>query len=91
MGAYSAAAERRLAIPADLAVTGWDDIPVARYLTPGLTTVRQPLAEIGALAAGLVVERVAGNRRKSISTVLPTEILIRSSCGCQPQGGTWQK
>jgi LacI family transcriptional regulator len=91
MGAYSAAAERRLAIPADLAVTGWDDIPVARYLTPGLTTVRQPLAEIGALAARLVVERVAGNRKKPISTVLPTEILIRSSCGCQPQGGTWQK
>ena len=82
MGAYAAAAERRLSIPSDLAVTGWDDIPVARFLTPALTTVRQPLAEIGAVAARLVVDRVAGRRKKPISAVLPTEILIRSSCGC---------
>jgi LacI family transcriptional regulator len=91
MGAYTAAAELRLSIPTDLAVTGWDDIPVTRFLAPGLTTVRQPLAEIGAVAARLVVERVAGSRKKPVSTVLPTEILIRSSCGCQPQGGTWQR
>ncbi len=87
LGAYSAAAERRLSIPADLAITGWDDIPVARYLAPSLTTVRQPLLEIGAVAARLVVERVGGSRKKPVSTILPTEILIRSSCGCQPQGG----
>jgi len=91
MGVYAAAAERRLSIPTDLAITGWDDIPVTRFLSPGLTTVRQPLAEIGALAARLVVERVAGSRKKPVSTVLPTEILIRSSCGCQPQGGIWQR
>jgi LacI family transcriptional regulator len=90
MGAYAAAAERHLAIPSDLAVTGWDDIPVARFLNPGLTTVQQPLAEIGALAARLIVERVGGRRTKPVSTVLPTEIVIRSSCGCQPQGGTWE-
>jgi LacI family transcriptional regulator len=91
MGAYAAAAELRLSIPSDLAVTGWDDIPVTRFLAPGLTTVRQPLAEMGALAARLVLERVAGSRKNPVSTVLPTEILIRSSCGCQPQGGTWQR
>lgn len=91
MGAYAAAAERRLSIPNDLAVTGWDDIPVARFLAPALTTVRQPLTEIGTMAARLVVERVAGSRKKPVSTVLPTETLIRSSCGCQPQGGTWQR
>ena len=91
MGAYAAAAERQVSIPSDLAVTGWDDIHVARFLTPGLTTVRQPLAEIGAMAARLVFERVAGSRTKPVSTVLATEILIRSSCGCQPQGGTWQR
>lgn len=91
MGVYAAAAERRLSIPNELAVTGWDDIPVARFLTPALTTVRQPLREIGAMAARLVVERVAASRKKPVSTVLPTEALIRSSCGCQPQGGTWQR
>jgi LacI family transcriptional regulator len=91
MGAYAAAEQRRMSIPGDLAVTGWDDIPVARFLTPTLTTVRQPLPEIGAMAARLIVERVAGSRKKPVSTVLPTEIQIRSSCGCQPQGGTWEK
>jgi LacI family transcriptional regulator len=91
MGAYAAAAERQLSIPGDLAVTGWDDIPVARFLAPALTTVRQPLAEIGALAARLVLARVGGSRKKPVLTILPTEMLIRSSCGCQSQGGTWQK
>lgn len=90
IGVYAAAAERRLSIPTDLAITGWDDIPVTRFLSPGLTTVRQPLAEIGALAARLVVERVAGSRNQPVSTVLPTEIMIRSSCGCRSQGGTWE-
>ena len=91
MGVYAAAAELGLPIPSDLAVTGWDDIPVARFLAPGLTTVHQPLAEMGALAARLVLERTAGSRKKPVSTVLPTEIKIRSSCGCQPQGGTWER
>jgi LacI family transcriptional regulator len=90
MGVYAAAAERRLSIPTDLAITGWDDLPVTRFLSPGLTTVRQPLAEIGALAARLVVERVAGSRKQPVSTVLPTEIMIRSSCGCRSQGGIWE-
>ena len=82
MGAYTAAVEFGLAIPSDLAITGWDDIAVARFLAPGLTTVRQPLGQIGALAARLLLERINGTRRKSVSTVLPTEIMIRSSCGC---------
>jgi len=90
MGAYAAAAELGLTIPTDLAITGWDDIPVARFLAPGLTTVRQPLAEIGALAARLVLERVGGSHKKPVTTVLPTEIMIRSSCGCRSQGGTWE-
>jgi LacI family transcriptional regulator len=91
MGVYAAAAKLRIAIPGDLAVTGWDDIPAARFLAPGLTTVRQPLAEMGAMAARLLLERRAGNRKKPVSTVLPTEIMIRSSCGCRSQGGTWER
>jgi LacI family transcriptional regulator len=91
MGAYAAAAELGLPIPTDLAVTGWDDIPVARFLAPGLTTVRQPMAEIGSRAAQLLLERIAGKRRQQVSTILPTEIIIRSSCGCPSQGGTRKK
>jgi len=43
LGAYGACQERRLRIPDDVAVTGWDDIPMARFVWPALTTVRQPL------------------------------------------------
>jgi LacI family transcriptional regulator len=84
MGAYSAAAELGLRIPIDLAVTGWDDIAVARRVTPGLTTVRQPLREMGVAAARLLLERVEQSRIGVSTTVLPTELIIRSSCGCQP-------
>ena len=90
MGAYAAAADLGLAIPRDLAVTGWDDIPVARFLAPALTTVRQPMAELGMRAAQLALERVRGAREKPVTSVLPTELIIRSSCGCR-QGGAWQK
>lgn len=84
MGAYSAAAQLGLRIPADVAVTGWDDIAVARLLTPALTTVRQPLREMGAAAARLLLERVDGSGSRASTMELPAEIIIRSSCGCQP-------
>ena len=90
MGAYAAAADLGLAIPRDLAVTGWDDIPVARFLAPALTTVRQPMAALGTRAARLALERVRGAREQPVTSVLPTELIIRSSCGCR-QGGAWQK
>jgi LacI family transcriptional regulator len=83
MGAYAAAAELGLTIPTDVAITGWDDIPVARFLAPRLTTVRQPLSEIGKLATRLLLERIMAKRQRPTSIVLPTEIIIRSSCGCQ--------
>jgi LacI family transcriptional regulator len=83
MGAYAAAAELGLTIPTDVAITGWDDIPVARLLAPRLTTVRQPMAEIGERATRLLLERIGAKRQRPLSIVLPTEIIIRSSCGCQ--------
>lgn len=84
MGAYSAAAELGLRIPADVAVTGWDDIAVARLVAPGLTTVHQPLRDMGVAAARLLLGRVEQSRIDVSTTVLPTELIIRSSCGCQP-------
>ncbi len=85
LGAYRAAADLGLSIPTDIAITGWDDIALARLLSPGLTTVRQPVTEIGAEAARLLMERVNGSRRVGSTTVLPTEMTIRSSCGCESQ------
>lgn len=82
LGTYGACQERGLRIPNDVAVTGWDDIAIARYISPTLTTVRQPLRELGALAARLMRERVHGGRVEPRHEMLPTELMIRSSCGC---------
>jgi LacI family transcriptional regulator len=84
MGVLGAAREIGLRVPEDLAVTGWDDIPAAGHLSPGLTTVRQPMVELGRRAALLLTERMATNRTDPRHEVLPTELVVRSSCGCLP-------
>ncbi len=81
LGAVLAAEELGVAIPADLAVTGWDDIMAARYARPALTTVRQPMRELGSRAARRLHERVAGDRGDPHHDVLPTELVVRGSCG----------
>jgi LacI family transcriptional regulator len=68
-------------IPDDVVVTGWDDVMAARYVSPGLTTVRQPMAELGRLAALRLHERITGERSRARNDVLGTDIVIRTSCG----------
>ncbi len=77
LGAMLAAEELGL----DVAITGWDDVMAARFARPALTTVRQPMRELGALAAAALDERIAGARTELIHRVLPTELMIRNSCG----------
>jgi len=69
-------------IPDDMAIVGWDDVMTARYVSPGLTTVRQPLYELGRLAATRLHERIAGGPLVPEPLILPTELVLRSSCGC---------
>jgi LacI family transcriptional regulator len=83
LGAYGACHERGLRIPDDVAVTGWDDIPMGRFVSPALTTVRQPLRELGARAARRLLERIRGDRPGPVHEVLPTALVVRASCGCQ--------
>ncbi|MBA2265384.1 MAG: LacI family DNA-binding transcriptional regulator [Chloroflexi bacterium] len=84
MGVLEAARAARLSIPDDLAVTGWDDIPAARHLAPPLTTVRQPMLDLGRRAAELLRDRISTHRIEPRHELLPTELVIRSSCGCTP-------
>ncbi|MEV6281652.1 LacI family DNA-binding transcriptional regulator [Kribbella sp. NPDC051770] len=77
-----------VAVPEDVVVTGWDDVMAARYVSPGLTTVRQPMAELGRLAAQRLHERVTGERTRARNDVLPTELVLRDSCGTAPGDGT---
>jgi LacI family transcriptional regulator len=92
IGAYAAARELGLSVPRDVAVTGWDDVPMSSHLSPPLTTVRQPLVELGARAAELLQGRVEGADGEPVSVLLPTEVVFRASCGCgsrrRPRGGS---
>ena len=63
LGVYQAAREPRLHIPEDLSVVGFDDLPVAQWVGPPLTTVRQPLVEMAEAAAELVLALARGEAR----------------------------
>ena len=71
-------------VPGRVAVTGWDDIMAARYA--GLTTVRQPMRELGSTAARLLDEVITGARTELRHEVLPTELVVRTSCGTSRKG-----
>lgn len=79
LGAILAAEELGLRIPDDIAVTGWDDVMAARYARPALTTVRQPMRELGAQAARTLHTLINGERAEG--RVLPTRLVVRASCG----------
>ena len=74
-GAVSALEDAGLRVPWDVSVTGFDDIPLAQR--HALTTARQPILEIGAAAAELLLERMAGKPARS--RLLPTTLIVRAS------------
>jgi len=77
-GALRALRQAGRRVPEDVAVVGFDDIEVARYTEPPLTTVRQPILEIGREMVRLMLRLSAGEEIES-SVVLPTELIIRES------------
>ncbi|WP_392544674.1 LacI family DNA-binding transcriptional regulator [Oryzobacter telluris] len=79
--------DRGVSVPGDIAVVGWDDVMTSRYVRPGLTTVRQPVQAVGALAADRLHHLVSGAAPSAVRHVLPTEVVIRSSCGCPGEVG----
>ncbi len=64
-----------------MAVVGFDDIGLAMYSEPPLTTVKQPIREIGKLATELIMARVNGERKEPQSHRLKTSLIVRESCG----------
>ena len=85
IGALTALRARRLRVPADVAVTGFDDIAAARHVRPALSTVRQPMRELGERSVRLLLARISDPAAPPRSVVLPTEVVIRRSCGCRSQ------
>jgi len=70
---------RGLRVPDDVSIVGFDDLPEARWSSPPLTTVRQPLSEMGALAARTVLRLAQGERIESMRLELATELVVRDS------------
>jgi LacI family transcriptional regulator len=66
-------------VPQDLSVVGFDDLPVARWVSPPLTTVRQPLAEMGRAAAQILGDLIDGVAPRSRRVELSAELIIRES------------
>jgi LacI family transcriptional regulator len=88
LGALNTLARHGVDVPGDVAVTGFDDIPVARRLHPGLTTVRQPIQELGATAFELLESLVRNGQPEPRDVVLPTRLIRRESCGCPRAPGS---
>src|SRR5439155_5954029 len=80
-GALRAIREAGLGVPRDVAVVGFDDAPIATLTDPPLTTVRQPVYELGAAAARLLVAQLRGQQPAPVQEHLPAELVIRQSCG----------
>jgi LacI family transcriptional regulator len=79
-GAMEAVRENGLRIPADISIVGFDDIPQASHVHPLLTTIRQPLEEMGRVATRMLLELIANPADEAARIELPTELIIRSSC-----------
>jgi LacI family transcriptional regulator len=79
-------------VPGQVAVTGFDDIPVARHLRPQLTTVRQPIQDLGATAFEVLHSMISNGPPDTRDFVLPTRLVRRESCGCPPDATrqTWR-
>ncbi|MFF6957285.1 substrate-binding domain-containing protein [Streptomyces sp. NPDC008317] len=84
LSTYRAAAALGLRVPADLSVVGFDDLPFADWVTPRLTTVRTPLADMAALAARMVLQLLGGEQPASTRVEVAGELVVRESSGPPP-------
>jgi LacI family transcriptional regulator len=87
IGGLGVLRRHRLRVPGDVAVTGFDDIATGRHTRPTLTTVRQPMRDIGETAVRTLIDRLADRAAPRHTAVLPTELVLRASCGCSARGG----
>ena len=82
--ALEAARDLGISVPSELSVVGFDDIPAAMLATPQLTTIRQPLTEMGKLATNLLLSQIAGEEVYAKTYLLQPELVVRGSTGPPP-------
>jgi LacI family transcriptional regulator len=80
LGVYRALYQHGLRVPDDMSVVGFDDLPYAALVTPALTTVRQPLLEMGRVATTMLLRLIAGEEVESVRVELATPLIVRESC-----------
>jgi len=80
-GAMRALREANLRVPEDVAIIGFDDIPTSSRTDPPLTTIRQSADSMGAIAVETLIDIISRHESKTRHVVLPTELVIRASCG----------
>jgi LacI family transcriptional regulator len=81
LGAISAAQKRGLTVGRDVAITGFDDIPLAEHSHPPLTTVHQPIYEIGRQICNMLIRLVQGEQVNERHVLLKPQLVVRESCG----------
>jgi LacI family transcriptional regulator len=71
---------RSVSVPAEMSIVGFDDLEIAALVNPALTTIRQPLAQMGAFATTMLLQLVAGEDLGGNRIELATELIVRQSC-----------
>ncbi|HYF61289.1 MAG TPA: substrate-binding domain-containing protein, partial [Herpetosiphonaceae bacterium] len=89
VGALRAAQDADLRVPEDMAVASFDNLPIASYVNPALTSVHQPMFETGDVAAQILISMIEGDMPVSTRTLLPTSLVVRqsSAVGSRNAGG----
>jgi len=77
---YRALYERDIKIPSKMSVIGFDDVMYSSQMSPPLTTIRQPLAEIGRMATNMLLRLIDGEALEATHVELSTSLVIRESC-----------
>jgi DNA-binding LacI/PurR family transcriptional regulator len=81
VGLMRAVIERGLRVPDDIAIIGFDDLPIASTIMPALSTVRQPIHDLGVAATELLIGIIDGQITSPQHIMLPTQLIIRQSSG----------
>jgi LacI family transcriptional regulator len=83
IGAIRALRDAGMQVPQDVAVVGFDDIPIAAYNTPSLTTIRQPLRRMGEIAARTLLDRIRNGTGTPTEVAVEPELIVRESTRLQ--------
>jgi LacI family transcriptional regulator, galactose operon repressor len=88
IGAIRAVREAGLRVPDDIAVIGFDDLPIASQLEIKLTTVRQPIIQFGEKAVDTLIDLIENGIKPSRRIIMETELIVRESCGASQKDGS---